>query len=66
MTSPKPGPRVNYAAIEDGSSASPKPSTRASLVHAQILSELLDNKQRRLAGNVSDENVDRAATRWIP
>jgi hypothetical protein len=65
MTTPKPGPRMNYAAIEDGGSA-PKPSAKASGLHAQILASLLDNKPRQLANSVSEFNVNVAAKRWMP
>lgn len=34
-------------------------------IHQQILGSLLANKPRTLAGNVSDENVEIIARRWI-
>lgn len=42
----------------------PKPVGKANLIHQQILSELLDNKPKRLANNVSEENVNIMAKRW--
>ncbi|AKF14232.1 hypothetical protein SEA_GAIL_67 [Mycobacterium phage Gail] len=39
---------------------------RANPLHQQILSGLLANrKSTPLAANVSDENIERAAKRWI-
>lgn len=44
--------------------ASPKPVNKGNLLHQQILGELLANKPGRLAGNVSDLSIERAAKRW--
>ena len=44
--------------------ASPKPQGKANLLHQQILGALVENKRGRLANNVSNENVERAARRW--
>ncbi|QFG04640.1 hypothetical protein PBI_KEZIACHARLES14_66 [Mycobacterium phage Keziacharles14] len=37
---------------------------KASGLHQQVLKELL-NPKSKLARNVSDENIDRAAKRWL-
>jgi len=60
----------NNATIEEGRSApvAPLPSDLArkpNVLHQQILGSLLANKPRTLANNVSDENINRMAKRWI-
>lgn len=60
----------NNATIEEGRSASaaPLPSAmprKVNPLHTQILGYLVANKPKGLAGNVSEENVDRMAKRWI-
>lgn len=44
----------------------PKPEKKMNLIHAQILGALVTPLgSNKLARNVSWENVDRAAKRWI-
>lgn len=38
---------------------------RVNPTYQQILDALLDNKIRTLAGNVSDQNIERIARRWL-
>lgn len=47
------------------STTMPKPQAKPNPIRLQILGELVENKPRRLANNVSDENVNVLAKRWI-